>query len=255
MFSKDKYNVGYCDLVPHKIHVKLGSKPIRQAPYCTGHHQELEIQKHVTKLQEKGLIEPTVSPWSSPVIVIAKKDGSTRFVQDYRKLNKATYIPSQPLPGIDDCLESHTGSNYFSTFDLLSGYWQCALSTEAKEKVPFCTKSGVYTWKVLGMGLCGAPATFERLMEKAMTGLNWKDLIVYLDDIIVFSSTVDTHVDRLEKMLQRLQLTNLKIKPSRTHLMQKMVEFLGLVVDANGIHTDPEIVKAMQEVVSPKCIG
>ena len=255
VFSKDEYDMGYCDLVPHEIHVKPGTQPIRQAPYRTGHHQELEIQKHVTKLQEKGLIEPTVSPWSSPVIVIAKKDGSTRFVQDYRKLNKATYIPSQPLPRIDDCLESLTGSKYFSTFDLLSGYWQCALSPEAKEKVAFCTKGGVYTWKVLGMGLCGAPATFERLMEKVMTGLNWKDLIVYLDDIIVFSSTEDTHVDRLEKMLQRLQQANLKIKPSKTHLMQKKVEFLGHVVDENGIHTDPAKVKAMQEVVSPKCIG
>ena len=255
VFSRDEYDMGYCDLVPHEIHLKPDTQPIRQAPYRTGHFQDLEIEKHVNKLLEKNLIEKTVSPWSSPVLLIAKKDGSTRFVQDYRKLNKATYIPSQPLPRIDDCLESLRGSKFFSTFDLLSGYWQCALSPEAKEKVAFCTKSGVYTWKVLGMGLCGAPATFERLMEKVMQGLNWRSLLVYLDDIIVFSTNENSHIDRLKSMLERLLEANLKIKPSKTHLMQSEVEFLGHIVNEQGIHTDPAKVKAVQEVPSPTSIG
>ena len=168
-----------------------------------------------------------MSPYSAPVLLIAKKDGTSRFVQDYRKLNKATYIPSQPLPRIDDSLEALRGATLFSTFDLLSGYWHCSLSPDAKEMVAFCTKSGVYTWRVLGIGLCGAPATFERLMEKVLHGLQWQSLLVYLDDIIVFSSDEETHLTRLDTMLERLQKANLKIKVSKTHLLKQEVEFLG----------------------------
>ena len=105
--------------------------------------------------------------------------------------------------------------------------WKCVLSPKAKEMVAFCTKSGVYTWKVLGMGLCGAPATFERLMEKLMQGLQWDSLLVYLDDIIVLSSDEKTHLTRLDSMLDRLRRANLKIKVSKTHLPKQEVEFLG----------------------------
>ena len=251
VFSRDAYDMGYCDWVPHEIRLKPGTIPIRQAPYRVGYHQSKEIEKHVQELLDKNLIEKTVSPWSAPVLLISKKDGTSRFVQDYRKLNQATYIPSQPLPRTDDCLEALRGSTLFSTFDLLSGYWQCSLSPEAKEMVAFCTKSGVYTWKVLGMGLCGAPATFERLMEQVMDGLQWESLLVYLDDVIVFSADEETHLTRLDQMLSRMKQANLKIKVSKTHLLQTEVEFLGHVVNKDGIHTDPSKVKAIQEVPSP----
>ena len=251
VFSRDAYDMGYCDLVPHEIRLKPGTVPIRQAPYRVGYHQNKEIEKHVQELLDKDLIEKTVSPWSAPVLLISKKDGTSRFVQDYRKLNHATYIPSQPLPRTDDCLEALRGSKLFSTFDLLSGYWQCALSPEAKEMVAFCTKSGVYTWKVLGMGLCGAPATFERLMEQVMDGLQWESLLVYLDDVIVFSATEETHVARLDQMLARLKQANLKIKVSKTHLLRSEVEFLGHIVNEDGIHTDPSKIKAIQDLPSP----
>ena len=251
VFSRDTYDMGYCDLVPHEIRLKPGTIPIRQAPYRVGYHQNKEIEKHVQELLDKDLIEKTVSPWSAPVLLISKKDGTSRFVQDYRKLNHATYIPSQPLPRTDDCLEALRGSKLFSTFDLLSGYWQCALSPEAKEMVAFCTKSGVYTWKVLGMGLCGAPATFERLMEQVMDGLQWESLLVYLDDVIVFSATEETHVARLDQMLARLKQANLKIKVSKTHLLRSEVEFLGHIVNKDGIHTDPSKIKVIQDLPSP----
>ena len=254
VFSRDAYDMGYCDLVPHEIHLKPGTQPIRLPPYRVGHHANLEIEKHVQELLKKGIIERTVSPYSAPVLLIAKKDGTSRFVQDYRKLNKATYIPSQPLPRIDDSLEALKGATLFSTFDLLSGYWQCALSPDAKEMVAFCTKSGVYTWRVLGMGLCGAPATFERLMEKVMQGLQWESLLIYLDDIIVFSPDETTHVQRLDNMLERLKNANLKIKVSKTHLLKQEVEFLGHIVNKDGIHTDPAKVKAIKEAKTPTCI-
>ena len=251
VFSKDGDDVGYCDWIKHEIKLLPGTKPIRQPPYRVGFHESKEIEEHVTKLLDKGMIERVVSPWSSPVLTVKKKDGKTRFVQDYRKLNACTEQESYPLPRQDDALEALSGSKYFTTADLTSGYYQIPLSDDAMKISCFVTKSGTYGFKRLPMGLSSSSHCFERLMETVLRGLQYEELLVYMDDVIVFSANQDQHVERLSRMLSRLQDAGLKIKPSKTFLFQKQVEYLGHIVDEHGIHTDPKKVAAINEIVSP----
>jgi Reverse transcriptase (RNA-dependent DNA polymerase) len=148
---------------------------------------------------------------------VKKKDGSMRFCIDYRQLNDKTVKDSYPLPRIDDCLDSLNGSKWFSTVDLKSGYRQVALDEKDAHKTAFVTRRGTFSFNVMPFGLCNAPATFQRLMDYAMVGLNYEICLVYLDDIIVFSRDIPTHLERLELLLQRLRQANLKLKPSKCH--------------------------------------
>ena len=130
------------------------------------------------KLLERGLIEPANGAWSSPAVLVRKKDGTWRFCIDYRRLNAITQYDAYPLPRIDESLDALSGSKYFSTLDLVSGYWRVPLSKDDQEKSAFATRDGLWKWKVLPFGLTSAPATFQRLMERVLQGLHWKTLII-----------------------------------------------------------------------------
>ena len=134
---------------------------------------------------EKDVIQPSVSPWASSIVLVQKKGGSTRFCVDYRKVNAVTRKDAYPLPRIDDALDTLAGSKPFSTLDLISGYWQVEMNSDDQEKTAFCTLDGLFEFKVMPFGLCNAPATFQRLMDIVLTGLQWSSCLVYLDDVIV----------------------------------------------------------------------
>ena len=137
-----------------------------------------------------GVIRPSRSPWASPVVMVKKKDGSLRFCVDFRQVNDVTIKDAHPLPRIDDTLESLHGARYFSTLDLKSGYWQVPIREEDKAKTAFRASNGqLFEFNQLPFGLCNAPATFSRLMDRALAGLAWEVCLYYLDDIIVFSKT------------------------------------------------------------------
>jgi len=144
---------------------------------------------------------------------------------DYRKLNSVTIQDDYPLPQIDESLDALAGSKYFSTLDLLSGYWQAPLSPDAQEKAAFITKDGLWKWKVLPFGLTSAPATFQRFMEQVFIRLHWKTLLVYLDDIIIISPDFPTHVSRLREVLERLRCASLKLKLSKCALLQPEIKY------------------------------
>ncbi|KRZ67383.1 Retrovirus-related Pol polyprotein from transposon 17.6 [Trichinella papuae] len=193
-------------------------------------------------------------PWSSPVVLVRKKDGSPRFCVDYRRLNAVTRADAQPIPRIDDTLDALAGAKWFSTLDLVSGYWQVEVAEEDREKTAFSTLLGLFQFRVMPFGLCNAPATFQRLMEKALRGLTWKTCFVYLDDIIVFGKTEEEHLERLEGVLSRLQSVGLKIKPEKCQLMRQSVHYLGHVVTQHGVGTDPEKTAAVQKWPTPRCV-
>ena len=142
----------------------------------------------------KGIIRESTSPWASPIVIVPKKNKKKRICIDYRKLNKVTEKDVYPLPVIDDILEMFDGAKWFSTLDLASGYWLVAVKEEDKKKTAFVTKHGLYEFNVMPFGLCNAPATFQRLRDKVLSRFIGKFLVVYLDDVTIYSQTFDEHV-------------------------------------------------------------
>ena len=142
---------------------------------------------------ESDVTEPLSSPWASPIILVRKKDGTTIFCVDYRKVNKVTRKDAYPLPRIDSTLDMLHGSQWFSTLDVLSGYWQVELERTDQPKRAFCTTEALFLFKVMPFELCNAPATFQRLMDLVLTGLRWSEYLVYLDDVIVVGHRFDEH--------------------------------------------------------------
>ncbi|GFW97620.1 hypothetical protein TNCV_684901 [Trichonephila clavipes] len=172
-------------------------------------------------MKNNDVIEPSSSPWASPIVLVRKKDGSTRFCVDYRRLNDVTKKDSYPLPRIDDTLDTLAGNTWFSTLDLKSGYWQVELHPDDKEKTAFITGQGLGQFKVMPFGLCNAPATFERLMETILGGLSYDAYLVYLDAIIIVGRSFEEHLKNIRRVLQKLKEANLKLSPSKCHIFRR----------------------------------
>ena len=238
VFSAGEHDLGRTSLVQHDIPTR-DHKPLHKANYRQAFHLRKEANRQVETLLENGVIEPSTSPWSSPVLMVPKKDGSYRFCVDFRGLNQVSQSTDYPLPRVDECLEAMSGATVFTTLDLASGYWQVEVNPNDRPKTAFSTNSGHYQFVTMPMGLKGAPATFQRLMDLVMKGLKWDILLVYLDDILVFGRTADEHLTRLETVLERLSQAGLKLKPSKCHFGQSSVHFLGHIVSEQGIATDP----------------
>ena len=184
-------------------------------------------QECVNYMLTGGQIEPSDSPWASPVVLVTKKDGSTRFCVDYRWLNALTTKDAYPLPMIDDSLRLLGNQQWFSTMDLASGYWQVAISPEAKRKATFVTNEGLFQFRVMPFGLCNAPATFERLIDRVLCGMRWSRCLVYLDDVISFEKSIPEALARLDEVLARLSDYGLQlIKAKKCKFMQTKVGFL-----------------------------
>ena len=176
------------------------------------------------------IIQPSNSPWSSPILLVRKKDSTWRFCIDYRELNSVTRKDAYPLPRIDTSLDTLGGNCWFSTVDLTSGYWQCDVEPSSREKTAFSSHKGLFEFKVLSFGLCNAPATFERLMEMVLKGYQWEYCLCYLDDVIIFGSTFEKALQNVKLVFDRFRQANLKLKPSKCSLFQHDVLFLGHIV-------------------------
>lgn len=180
-------------------HIETGdASPVRSRPYRVSSAERQVIHEHVTDMLRKKIIEPSSSPWSSPVVLVKKKDGTWRFCIDYRRLNKITSKDVYPLPRIDDTLDTLQGSSFFSSMDLRSGYWQIPVADIDKPKTAFITSAGLYQFNVMPFGLCNAPATFERMMDTVLRGLTWNICLCYLDDIMVFFQFILSTLEKAE---------------------------------------------------------
>ena len=254
VFSLSDDDMDRTDVLKHKIDTG-SAKPIRQAPRRLPIHQQAEADKQISDMLSRGVIEPSNSPCASPIVLVKKSDGSYRFCVDFRSVNDVTIRDAYPLPKIVDTLDMLFGSTLFSTY-LYSGFWQIAMDDQDKFKTAFCTGGGggLYHFNVLPFGLTTAPASFERLMELVLCGLHWEICLVYLDDVVVFGRTYKEHMARLDTVMTRLSSAGLKLKPRKCKLLQTEVAYLGHRISAEGISTDPEKVKAVQEWPIPTCV-
>ncbi|GFT76153.1 retrovirus-related Pol polyprotein from transposon 17.6 [Trichonephila clavipes] len=245
VFSRNSSDIGHTTVTQHRIDT-ADHPPIKQHPRRLPFAKQEEVGTLLREMQENDIIEPSLSPWASPIVLVRKKDGSTRFCVDYRKLNDVTKKDSYPLPRIDDTLDTLSGHKWFSTLDLKSGYWQVEIHPEDREKTAFTSGQGLWQFKVMPFGLCNAPATFQRLMETVLKGLTFEACLIYLDDVIIGGRTFEEHLQNIRKVLSKLSDANLKLNPSKCKFFQKEVNYLGHIISAEGVRTDPEKVSAVK---------
>ncbi|UYV77011.1 hypothetical protein LAZ67_14002809, partial [Cordylochernes scorpioides] len=253
LFEFNKFPSNLTSTAKHKINTE-DHPPIKRRPYRVSQVERQTIQNEVDKMLKGGIVQLSESPWSSPVVLVKKKNGSWRFCVDYRHLNKITKKDVYPLPRIDDTLDCLRGASYSSSMDLRSGYWQIEVDEADREKTAFITPDGLYEFKVMPFGLCNAPATFERMMDTLLRGLKWSMCLCYLDDIIVFSPTFDEHVRRLELVLRCLSKAGLVLNPDKCLFGTKRLSIFGHLVDGEGVHPDPGKVDAMSKFPTPKSL-
>lgn len=250
VFSSSPDDLGCTNIIKHKIDTgneRPVRQPLRRQPLAKRNTEREEVQK----MLEKEVIEPSTSAWASNLVLVTKPNGATRACVDYRALNAKTTRDAYPLPRIDECLDSLSGAQWFSTMDLNSGFWQIEMAPEDKEKTAFVTTLGLFQFRVMPFGLVNAPSTFERLMENVLNGLQWTECLVYMDDIISYSSTFHEGLRRLANVFRRLRAANLKLKPSKCIFFQRQVKFLGHIVSSEGIQTDPEKISAVKDWPTP----
>ena len=250
IFSLTSDDIGQTDLAFHRIETST-DVPVQQRAYRTTPAMRVEIQRQVDDLLERNIIEESHSPWSSPIVMVKKKDNTMRFCIDYRKLNAITVRDSHPIPRQDDTLDALSGSAFFSVIDLSSGYWQVPLHPDDKEKTAFTTGTSLYHFNVMPFGLVNAPMTFQRLMEVALHGLHWAKCLIYLDDCIVIGKDFDEHLSNLAEVFERFRTAGLKLKPSKCQLLKKQVTYLGHTISTEGILPDPVNTDKVREWSTP----
>ena len=245
VFALDDTELGHTDLVQHVIDTG-DHPPIKQQPYRVPVVHREKITQMIAEMRKQDVIRPSASPWASPVVLVPKKDGKLRFCIDYRRLNAATRKDVYPLPRIDDILDTLGRVKYFTSLDLASGYWQVGLEEESRQKSAFTTHCGLYEFTRMPFGLCNAPATFQRLMQRVLAGLEWDSCFVYIDDVFVVASTFEEHLERLREVFERLRHASLRLKPKKCLLLRDEVPYLGHVVSCAGIKPDPAKIKQVR---------
>ena len=194
VFAAHDEDLGYTDQVKHEIPL-LDETPVSQPYRRIPPNQYKEVKEHISDLLRKGVIQESSSSYASPIVLVRKPDGSLRMCVDYRKLNSKTRRDAFPLPRIDESLDALSGAAFFSTIDLASGYHQVAMHEKDRARTAFTTPFGLYEYLRMPFGLCNAPATFQRLMQATMSDLAFQIVLIYLDDLLVFSPTTSEPLD------------------------------------------------------------
>ncbi|KAJ4956298.1 hypothetical protein NE237_013081 [Protea cynaroides] len=251
----------YPDVFPEELPVLPTDRatelaaPVSKAPYRMAPTELKELKVQLQELLDKGYIRPNISPWGAPVLFVKKKDGSIRLCIDYRGLNKLTIKNRYPLPRIDDFFDQLQGTKVFSKIDLRSGYHQLKIKEGDIPKTAFRTRYGHYEFLVMSFGLTNAPAMFMELMNRVFHDMLDTSVIVFIDDILVYSKDKDTHIKNLNVALQRLRKEKLYAKFSKCEFWLSEVAFLGHVVSAEGIKVDPSKIEAIVKWEVPKGVS
>lgn len=241
---------GHTTAVKH--HIKLTDEAhFRERPRPIHPSDQEAVKQHLRELLDAGIIRESESPFASPIVLVCKKDGSIRLCIDYRKLNLRTIRDAYALPNIEETFTALSGAKWFSVMDLKSGYYQVEVAEEDKPKTAFVCPLGFYEFNRMPQGVTNAPSTFQRLMERCVGDLHLSEVLVFLDYLIMFSDTLEEHENRLMKVLNRLKDFGLKLSPEKCNFFRASVKYLGHIVDAQGVHTDPEKVSPLRSWPCP----
>ncbi|GJV16599.1 putative reverse transcriptase domain-containing protein [Tanacetum coccineum] len=252
VFPEDLPGIPPTRQVEFQIDLIPGAAPVARAPYRLAPSEMKELSDQLKELSDKGFIRPSSSPWGAPVLFVKKKDGSFRMCIDYRELNKLTVKNRYPLPRIDDLFDQLQGSSIYSKIDLRSGYHQLRVREEDIPKTAFRTRYGHYEFQVMPFGLTNAPAVFMDLMNWVCKPYLDKFVIVLIDNILIYSKNKQEHAEHLKLILELLKKEQLYAKFSKCEFWIPKVQFLGHVIDSQGIHVDPAKIESVKDWASPK---
>jgi hypothetical protein len=237
------------------IELKPGTTPIYKTPYRMATPELAKLREHIKEMLENGFICPSSSPWGAPMIFVPKKDGTQRLCMDYRALNEVTIKNKYPLPWIDDLFHQLHGACVFSKFNLQSGYHQLNIGEYDLPKTAFILRYSLYEYTVMSFGLTNAPAYFMYLMNKVFTEYLDKFIVVFIDDILVYSRSEEEHEEHLRLALQKLQENRLYAKLSKCEFWMKQVAFFGHIISKGGISVHPSKVQDVLSWNAPTSVG
>lgn len=243
------------DAITHKIHMIPNSSPKNVKQYRLPHALRAEVDRQVEEMLKNQIIEHSNSPFNSPLLVVPKKSTSEkkwRIVIDFRKLNDQTINDVYPLPNISEILDQLGKANYFSTIDLADGYYQVKIDESDRQKTAFSTSQGHFQYVRMPMGLKGAPATFQRLMNNVLMGLTGIKCFCYLDDIVIYGYNLEEHNSRLRDVFNKLRKNNLKININKCQFLQKQIQYLGHIISDEGIKPDTSKIHAVRDYPVPQ---
>lgn len=245
---------GFSTVASHRI-VMNDDRPFKLRYAARNPAMQAIVQEKVNELLSKGFIEPSRSPYNSPITLARKKNGTWRLCMDFRHLNSKSDPDAYPLPRISSILDRLREANFVSSLDLKDGYWQIPLEETSRKYTAFTVPGrGLYQWRVMPFGLHSAPATFQRALDTVIGADMEPHAFAYLDDIIVIGKTLEEHLENLREVFRRLRRVNLRINPEKCDFFKKETKYLGHVVSAQGIHTDPDKVAALRELPTPNCL-
>ena len=253
-FSLDKHDLGLCKLLQHDIELKT-KEPIYVKQFKIPEAHMSEVKNQLTEWLKLGVVEPCRSKYNSPIFVVAKKDGGLQIVQDFRALNSETFVDKYSMQDVNECVAEigRSGSTIFSTLDLTSGFWQMQLHPEAKKTTAFTIPGlGQFCWKVAPMGLLGSPASFQRLVETVLKDIS--NVIVYIDDLIIHTSTHRKHRETLKLVFDRLRANNLKVNLKKCEFGSPSVSYLGFRLTPEGIKPGLDKLKAVGQTLPPTSV-
>ena len=243
--------LGMATAIKHSINTGTSNPvnlPLRRTPQTL----KAVVKEHIEEMESHNIIRESASPYAAPVVMTTKKDGEKRFCIDYRKLNQVTVKDRYPLPRIDDTIDALHGAQYFTTLDLFSGYWQIEIKEEDKFKTAFVCEYGQYEFNRMPFGLTNAPSTFQRLMNKILKPVLYKSALVYLDDIIIFSKTVDEHIKHISTVFKLLAQNGLKLKAKKCDFFKTKIDYLGHVVSSEGVAPDDKKIISILNYPEPR---
>ncbi len=241
---------GRTDLVQHHIEARPGGVA-RSRPYRLPEHKKNVVREELTAMLDLGVIEESHSEWASPIVLVPKTDGSVRFCVDYRKVNAVSKFDAYPMPRVDELLDRLGAARFYSTLDLTKGYWQIPLSPLSKEKTAFTTPFGLHQFVTLPFGLFGAPATFQRLMDKVLRPHS-AYAAAYLDDIIIHSNDWQRHMEHLRAVLRSLRVAGLTANPRKCAIGRVEVWYLGFHLGHGQVRPQIDKTAAVAACPSPK---